>query len=227
MNGKEKICVVYEKGCTMSPFVSCKRTLPFFSEMVCDDVRKLSCIPYGEVDILFIVFTSNTFLDSALPVLCALSKHIRIMLFTEQLENGNHLGDIMGFSRQLIGVSYKRIDAEDLSYIAHCARKEDGFLQLYPSSYLNSQRNQKKQMLDATLDLTDRELEVLILIAEGASNRIIADVLFISENTAKTHVRRVLEKLQLNSRTKAALYAINAGVTKHRPPLIGITLQEE
>ncbi|MFW5470923.1 response regulator [Knoellia sp. CPCC 206435] len=56
--------------------------------------------------------------------------------------------------------------------------------------------------------LTDRELEVLALVARGKANKEIATMLFISENTVKNHVRNILEKLQLHSRVEAALYAM-------------------
>jgi two-component system NarL family response regulator len=56
--------------------------------------------------------------------------------------------------------------------------------------------------------LTDRELEVLKLVARGMNNRDIAKELFISENTVKNHVRNILEKLQLHSRMEAVVYAV-------------------
>ena len=56
--------------------------------------------------------------------------------------------------------------------------------------------------------LTDRELEVLKLVAQGLNNREIAKRLFISENTVKNHVRNILEKLQLHSRMEAVMYAM-------------------
>ena len=56
--------------------------------------------------------------------------------------------------------------------------------------------------------LTDRELEVLRLVARGMANKEIAHQLFISENTVKNHVRNILEKLQLHSRMEAAMYAV-------------------
>ena len=56
--------------------------------------------------------------------------------------------------------------------------------------------------------LTERELEVLRLVAEGLNNRTIAKQLFISENTVKNHVRNILEKLQLHSRMEAVVYAV-------------------
>jgi len=55
--------------------------------------------------------------------------------------------------------------------------------------------------------LTDREVEVLRLVARGRANREIADELVISENTVKNHVRNILEKLHLHSRVEAAVYA--------------------
>jgi two-component system NarL family response regulator len=56
--------------------------------------------------------------------------------------------------------------------------------------------------------LTDRELDVLRLVAQGITNREIADQLFIAENTVKNHVRNILEKLHLHSRMEAVLYAV-------------------
>jgi two-component system NarL family response regulator len=56
--------------------------------------------------------------------------------------------------------------------------------------------------------LTERELEVLRLVAQGLANRDIARELFISENTVKNHVRNILEKLHLHSRMEAVVYAV-------------------
>jgi DNA-binding NarL/FixJ family response regulator len=61
---------------------------------------------------------------------------------------------------------------------------------------------------DTSPKLTDRETEVLRLVAKGMSNKEIAADLVIAENTVKNHVRNILEKLQLRSRMEAALYAV-------------------
>ena len=58
------------------------------------------------------------------------------------------------------------------------------------------------------LRLTERELDVLRLVAKGLSNRDVAHRLAISENTVKNHVRNMLEKLQLHSRMEAVMYAV-------------------
>lgn len=60
--------------------------------------------------------------------------------------------------------------------------------------------------------LTERELFVLRLVASGASNSEIADTLSISVNTVKSHLKNILEKLQLENRTQAATYAIKHGL---------------
>jgi DNA-binding NarL/FixJ family response regulator len=63
-------------------------------------------------------------------------------------------------------------------------------------------------------DLTDREMQALRGIARGLSNRAIAEELGIAENTVKNHVRGVLEKLHVASRTEAALLAVREGLTE-------------
>lgn len=61
--------------------------------------------------------------------------------------------------------------------------------------------------------LTEREVEVLVNVAQGLSNQEIADDLVISERTVRTHVSNILSKLQLANRTQAALYALKEGLT--------------
>jgi two-component system NarL family response regulator len=56
--------------------------------------------------------------------------------------------------------------------------------------------------------LTGREIEVLSLVAQGQTSRQIGTLLFISENTVKNHIRNILDKLGLHSRSEAVLYAV-------------------
>ena len=65
-------------------------------------------------------------------------------------------------------------------------------------------------------ELTEREQEVLCLIADGLSNREIAEKMFISEKTVKTHVSNILSKLHLEDRTQAAIYALKHGLATDR-----------
>jgi len=65
---------------------------------------------------------------------------------------------------------------------------------------------------------TDREREVLRLVAEGATNREIASALFISENTVNFHMKNILSKLHLKNRAHAAAFAIRAGLADDVDP---------
>jgi DNA-binding NarL/FixJ family response regulator len=70
-----------------------------------------------------------------------------------------------------------------------------------------SKRGDERRQVPAPR-LTDREMEVLQLVAEGLNNREIGQRLFISENTVKNHIRNILEKLHLHSRMEAVVYAV-------------------
>jgi len=67
-------------------------------------------------------------------------------------------------------------------------------------------------------DLSDRELDVLRLIADGLSNAAIAEKLIISEKTVKGHVSNILSKLHMLDRTQAAVYAWQQGLKARRDP---------
>jgi DNA-binding NarL/FixJ family response regulator len=60
--------------------------------------------------------------------------------------------------------------------------------------------------------LTDRERQVLVLIGQGRSNQEIADLLFIAESTAKTHVKRILAKIDARDRAQAVVFAYRSGL---------------
>ncbi|MFW5981868.1 MAG: response regulator [Halanaerobiaceae bacterium] len=75
------------------------------------------------------------------------------------------------------------------------------------------QQQEKKPVFDDLIEpLTDRELDVLKLIAKGMGNTEIGESLHISNNTVKTHVSNIFQKLAVNSRTQAAFYAMEKGL---------------
>ena len=76
------------------------------------------------------------------------------------------------------------------------------------------ERLTKKQEPVLHEDLTNREHEILMLIAQGKSNQEIADELFITLKTVKTHVSNILAKLDVDDRTQAAIYAFQHGLAK-------------
>ena len=73
------------------------------------------------------------------------------------------------------------------------------------------------QRAELAQSLTEREIELLRLAAEGMSNKAIAQTLSISENTAKYHMRNILQKLGVQNRTEAVTQAIRAGLLEPDP----------
>jgi NarL family two-component system response regulator LiaR len=77
------------------------------------------------------------------------------------------------------------------------------------------QRSARGSQLPPTEEpLTERELDVLKLVAQGLTNQEIADRLVVSERTVRTHVSNILDKLHLANRTQAALYALREGLAQ-------------
>lgn len=75
--------------------------------------------------------------------------------------------------------------------------------------------NMRKQRTNRLHDsLTNREMEILLLIAQGKTNQEIADELFIALKTTKVHVSNILSKLEVQDRTQAAVYAYQHGIIK-------------
>ena len=65
---------------------------------------------------------------------------------------------------------------------------------------------QKHSEQDINIDLSDREVDILLLVAEGLNNKEIADKLFLSEGTVRNYISNMLEKLSLRDRTQLAIY---------------------
>ena len=88
------------------------------------------------------------------------------------------------------------------------------FFEYFQSSFKEENRsNNEENLLNY---LTGREEEVLDLLTQGNNYKTVAGKLFISETTVKTHVNNIFQKLQVNDRTQAVLYAINKGFIDRR-----------
>jgi DNA-binding NarL/FixJ family response regulator len=116
------------------------------------------------------------------------------------------------------GYVLKDSDADDVAAAVRAAHR--GELQIDPvvARRLMSSLHKRRDD-DPISELTPRELEALRLVAMGRSNKQIATELAISERTARTHVSRILRKLELSSRTQAALWAVRQGLvqTEYEP----------
>ena len=115
-------------------------------------------------------------------------------------------------------ISYvlKDVDMEDLADAVRKAARGEAVLHPRVAERVIQEINGAKgAVFNPFTELTNREMEVLRLIARGMSNSNIAEDLFISENTVKGHVSNILSKLQLADRTQAAVYAWEQGLV-HR-----------
>jgi DNA-binding NarL/FixJ family response regulator len=115
------------------------------------------------------------------------------------------------FEAVRLGVSgylLKNLDAYELfELLSGISRGEAAITRVMATQLLRSVANRSIES-PADNDLTEREVEVLNLVAQGASNPQIAQDLYISINTVKTHIRNILAKLGLENRTQAATYAV-------------------
>ena len=111
------------------------------------------------------------------------------------------------------GYLLKEISIEEVAAAVRAVHEGQSLISPSMASKLLSEfasmikRTDERQQLP-TPRLTDREMEVLKLVAKGLNNRDIAKELYISENTVKNHIRNILEKLQLHSRMEAVVYAV-------------------
>ncbi|MDR6882927.1 DNA-binding NarL/FixJ family response regulator [Bacillus sp. 3255] len=115
-------------------------------------------------------------------------------------------------SMQIEGVCLKEAFPEDLLYAVEAVARGRKY---YDPVLMGSMMGDKSGKEEADLsELTPKELEVLMSLGRGRSNKEIANALYITEFTVKKHVSQVLAKLELADRTQAALYALSKGLVQ-------------
>ncbi|HEX6477719.1 MAG TPA: response regulator transcription factor [Ktedonobacteraceae bacterium] len=113
----------------------------------------------------------------------------------------------------------KDVGPEELAdTVRKAARGESVLHPRVASRVVEELRGTRRDTPNLFTDLSDRELEVLRLIADGLSNAEIADKLIISEKTVKGHVSNILGKLHMMDRTQAAVFAWQQGLVARRDP---------
>lgn len=128
-----------------------------------------------------------------------------VIALTSVLEDSSVVGAIRAGA---IGYLLKDTQSDEL--IRSIKAAADGQVQLSPRAAARLMREVRTPENPETL--TERETDVLRLLAEGKANKEIAHQLSIGEKTVKTHVSNILSKLNVSSRTQAALYAARIGL---------------
>jgi DNA-binding CsgD family transcriptional regulator len=165
---------------------------------------------------------------------------LRTVAEAEELSRSNEVRVLAGWVRAICALSTKAPDARELLHSAVVSIETTGWIDRFITAYRTvpellgavaanpewehlarravrlGRDNRLARRLGINIDrsfagLTRRELEVLALVADGLTNDEIARRLFISVPTAKVHVRHILEKLGVHTRTQAAL--LGAGLT--------------
>jgi NarL family two-component system response regulator LiaR len=130
---------------------------------------------------------------------------VEVIALTSVLEDASVTGAVRAGA---IGYLLKDTDSEELIRAIKAAA--EGRVHLAPEAAARLMREVRAP--DSPEALTDREAEVLRLLARGKANKQIASSLYVSEKTVKAHVSSILMKLGVQSRTQAALYAVRAGL---------------
>lgn len=104
--------------------------------------------------------------------------------------------------------------ASEITQAIYAAARGQSILESQVASKLLNRFRQSREEMKPHEELTEREMEVLKLIAKGKSNQEVADELFIGVKTVKFHVTHILAKLGVEDRTQAAIYAVKRGLAE-------------
>lgn len=130
---------------------------------------------------------------------------VEVVALTSVLEDASVTGAVRAGA---IGYLLKDTDSDELSRAIKAAA--EGRVHLAPEAAARLMREVRAP--ENPEALTDRETEVLKLLARGKANKQVAGELYVSEKTVKAHVSAILMKLGVRSRTQAALYAVRTGL---------------
>jgi NarL family two-component system response regulator LiaR len=179
-------------------------------------LEKLLVGGYGQVPDIILMDLMMPVMDGVEATRAILERfpEVRIIILTSFLEDDKVVEAI-----EAGAVSYvlKTVSAEELIYAMQGALRNMPVMSGDVSQAL-TRGLRRRTAEDADEGLTDREREVLMLIAEGKSNKEISEELYISIKTVKTHVSNLLMKLGLEDRTQLAIYAYRKGWVKEVRP---------
>lgn len=171
-----------------------------------DLIKKASC----DIILMDLVMPRKDGLE-AIAEIMKINPDARILVITSFAEDDKVFKAI-----KLGALGYLLKDSSPEELLEAIQQVHQGESSLHPTiaRKLIREINRPPDDLPPTKDpLTPREIDVLKLVAQGLTNQEIADQLYISEWTVRTHVRNIMGKLHLANRTQAALYALREGLT--------------
>lgn len=143
---------------------------------------------------------------AATKEICQLGLGTKVIALTSFLEDKNVIPAIQAGATSFL---LKDVMPNELIETIRLAYRGEARLHPSVAQRLMEEVTARPAVVQSNLpEITDRELDVIKLIAKGKSNRDIAEDLVLSEKTVKTHVSNLLGKLELNDRTQLAIYAI-------------------
>ncbi len=168
---------------------------------------------HPDVILMDIYMPQGDGLQAAKEIRARLPKIAIVMLTSSERDGHLYEAVRLGVSGYLL----KSLDATEL--FNSLSRVVNGETAMTPAMAARLLKGVAKRLADedkGEQSLTERELFVLRLVSSGASNSEIAEKLSISVNTVKSHLKSILEKLQLENRTQAATYAVKKGLVTPR-----------
>lgn len=141
-----------------------------------------------------------------------ISPHTQVIIFTSYYKDEHIFPAVRAGALSYILKDSKPEELADA--IRKAARGEAVLHPRVAARLVQEVQGARSETLNPFSELSDREMEILRLIASGISNREIAETLFISEKTVKSHVSNILSKLHLADRTQAAVYAWSQGIVR-------------
>jgi DNA-binding NarL/FixJ family response regulator len=140
---------------------------------------------------------------------------VQVVMLTVSEEQADLVAAVQSGAR---GYLLKHLKADEFLDMLHGLERGEAAMSRQTTARLMTGMTQLSRSASDPVNLTEREAELLRLLAEGLSNKSIAQKLSLSENTVKYHLKNILQKLGVHNRTEAATQAIRMGLTKPNRP---------
>lgn len=140
--------------------------------------------------------------------------HIKVIILTSYVSDDLIAETILAGAT---GYLRKQVGNEELLRAIEAVRRGEALLDPQVTQHVLQRMRRTERLIDASFfrDLSKRELEVLLLVSQGKSNRNIAEALSMSEKTVRNYVSSLLDKLGLNNRIELAAFAIKHHISAY------------